>query len=121
MGTSIFLILLGLGIFILFRESLPKRLRWVTFGILVGLFPICFLSGFFFAVAYRAGRAAGYADLDFAMVETDADAIMAIYNDSDSHVINSGDADFTKVPELHRRSSQGQHCADKPLWRTHHQ
>lgn len=114
MGMSVFLILLGLGIFILFRESMPKRWRWVTLGLLLSLLPVSFVAGFFLPVAYRSGREAAYTGLDFAQVEADADVMQGFYNDGETHVVSSGDTDFAKVPTYTVERVKGEKVSISP-------
>jgi len=97
-AVAVFLILLGIGIMILFRETLPKRAKWVGFALLVALLPLDFFSIFFYSAAYNAGRNAGLGQVDLSQLQVDADALQSLYSDNKAHTIGAGDPDFAKVP-----------------------
>jgi hypothetical protein len=103
-GTELFLAFLATGLFILFRDALPKGWRWVP---LIALFVLIFagpFSTFFLPYSFQHGRDVAQRRMNTWQLCADAMEICRLFpQDSNTpHDITPADEEWTKLPAYTR-------------------
>ena len=103
-GTEIFLAFLAAGLFILFRDTLPKKWRWVPLSLMFVLIPLGPMSTFLMPPAFQHGRDEAYRRLDQRQLAADAMGICRLFPQSTNTplVLRQADEDWSKLPAYTR-------------------